>query len=68
MAIILVMIAYKAQDDIVEGYEWTTGLDVRPVTFARTIYSLARSGLMQTVRYGAMKDEADDLERRVLTG
>jgi hypothetical protein len=67
LAIILVAIAYKAQDNIGEGYEW------------QTIVMFALSLLPAPVTLGVlwvdanhqvkpMKERADDLEKRALVG
>ncbi|SRR5258708_183053 len=67
LAIILVAIAYKTQDDITEGYEWLTilmfalSLLPAPVTLGALWVDASRQ-----VR--PMKDHADELENRALSG
>ena len=67
LAIILVAIAYKSQDDITEGYEWLTilmfalSLLPAPVTLGALWVDASRQ-----VR--PMKDQADELENRALSG
>jgi hypothetical protein len=65
LAIILVVIAYKAQDDVREGYEWTT-----IVMFALSLLpaplTLGALWIDANRQVKPMKDEADDLEKRAL--
>ena len=65
LAIVLVAIAYKAQDDVIEGYEWTT-----VVMFALSLLpapsTLGALWVDANRQVKPMKDEADDLEKRAL--
>jgi hypothetical protein len=67
LAIILVVIAYKGQDDVTEGYEWTT-----IVMFALSLLpaplTLGALWIDANRQVKPMKDEADDLEKRLLAG
>lgn len=66
LAIILVVIAYKAQDAVGEGYEWTTvvifalSLLPAPLTLGALWIDAGR-------QVKPMKDEADDIEKRALS-
>jgi hypothetical protein len=65
LAIILVVIAYKAQDDVAEGYEWTT-----VVMFALALLpaplTLGALWIDANRQVKPMKEDADDLEKRAL--
>jgi len=65
LAIILVVIAYKAQDDVADGYEWTT---VVMFAFSLLPAPLTLGALWTDAneQVKPMKDEADDLEKRAL--
>lgn len=65
LAIILVLIAYKAEDDVPAGYEWTTvvmwALSLLPAPL-----TLAALWIDANRQVKPMKEEADDLEKRAL--
>jgi hypothetical protein len=65
LAIILVVIAYKAQDDVAEGYEWTT-IVMLALSLLPAPSTLGALWIDANRQVKPMKDEADDLEKRAL--
>lgn len=65
LAIILVIIAYKAQEDVAEGYEWQTvlmfALSLLPAPITLGVLWVDASRQVKPI-----KEQADDLERRAL--
>jgi len=65
LAITLVAIAYKAQDDVAAGYEWTTVL-MFVFSLLPAPLTLGALWIDANRQVKPMKDEADSLEKKVL--
>jgi hypothetical protein len=67
LAAILVFLAYKAQDDVGDGYEWLTGLIVMLSLLPAPI-TLAALSVDANRQLNPMKEQADNLESRCIGG
>jgi hypothetical protein len=65
LAIILVVIAYKAQDNVAEGHEWTTVVMVA-LSLLPAPLTLGSLWIDANRQLKPMKEEADNLEKRAL--
>jgi hypothetical protein len=65
LAVILVVIAYKAQDDVGEGYEWITAI-MTALSLLPAPLTLGVLWVDANRQVRPMKGEADDLEKRSL--